>query len=231
VLVSACLGAALAAPAFRLAAAAQASENPPTDAAELSAAVAGLERRLELASSEAFYLVLDAEALELRLMFGGALLHRFPVTAVDEGRPRAAFVDLGHDTAWQTAVWRHGTLVPPRNVDEWEIQPPDLAAGEEPELVIPPTAEEAIPVPPRYRVRFADDLALEVRRVAEPGELGWWARLGAGWSVRWADVRSALRRADRDAVRVRVTLEKAPAESLYRSLPPDVSLLVTGLSD
>lgn len=205
-----------------------AQERPETDrAAALAAGVAALERRVELATSDTFYLLLDASASELRLMFGGAVLHRYPFVAADVGRPRTSFVGVSGPSDWRSTIWQTGTLVPSRPVEERQIQPPKPGAEDElPPPVVPPTAEEAIPVPDRYRVRFDGGFALEIRRTAPDGESGWWRRVRGGWSRRWQDVRSALRRSDRDVLRVRITMEPSSADALYRALPPDVRLLV-----
>ena len=205
-----------------------AQERPEADrAAALAAGVAALERRVELATSDVFYLLLDASASELRLMFGGAVLQSYPFVAADVGRPRTSFVGVSDPSDWQSTIWQTGTLVPSRPVEERQIQPPEPGAEEElPPPVVPPTAEEAIPVPDRYRVRFDGGFALEIRRTAPDGESGWWRRVRGGWSRRWQDVRSALRRSDRDVLRVRITMEPSSADALYRALPPDVRLLV-----
>jgi hypothetical protein len=47
--------------------------------------------------------------------------------------------------------------------------------------------------------------------------------------LRLSDLGSALGLGTRDRVRLRVTLAAEEAAALYRSLPPDVGLIVVGL--
>ena len=47
--------------------------------------------------------------------------------------------------------------------------------------------------------------------------------------LRLSDLGTALGLGSKDRVRLRVTLEAEDAASLYRSLPPDVDLVVAGL--
>ena len=47
--------------------------------------------------------------------------------------------------------------------------------------------------------------------------------------LRLADLGSALGLGSKDRIRLRVMLEAEDAASLYRSLPPDVGLIVVGL--
>jgi hypothetical protein len=47
--------------------------------------------------------------------------------------------------------------------------------------------------------------------------------------LRLSDLGTALGLGAKERVRLRVTLEADDAASLYRSLPPDVSLIVVGL--
>jgi len=91
---------------------------------------------------------------------------------------------------------------------------------------IPPTAEEMYKVPSRYHIRFDAGLSIEIRPREADATLGRAARLRAWWSTKWRDAVAAAWSADRDAVRLRVVLNPADAESLYRALPPATSLLL-----
>lgn len=206
--------------------AAAATKGPAADNTRPSSPeVAYLERRLELAKGDTFYLLLDEDSAQLRLMYGGALLQTYPVRDMRIGQPRAAFAAVGTSTEWHSTIWQNGTLAPARPEVETLIKPADGATEDEEAVVIPPTAEEAIPVPARYRVRFDGGLALEVRQVADP-DTSWWTAFTTGWSNRWQDVWSALLPGDRDALRVRVALDASDADRLYRALPPDTKLLI-----
>ncbi len=48
-------------------------------------------------------------------------------------------------------------------------------------------------------------------------------------SLRWGDLGTALGLGAKERVRLSVTLEAEDAASLYRSLPPDVGLIVVDL--
>ena len=198
--------------------AAESPAPPPPD-------IAALERRLELAKGDTFYLLLDQDGTQLRLMFGGAVLQEYPVQSLSVGRPRTAFAATDTSADWRTNIWDHGTLVPPRPTEEQLIRTVSTDDDADPEAAIPPTAEEAIAVPPRFRIRFDGGLAVEVQR-APDAEEPWWPSFRHAWAVRWQDVWSALRSSDRDVVRVRVMLARDAADSLYRALPPDTKLII-----
>lgn len=199
----------------------QEAADDGVQAGVLEAETALLEKRIELASSDVFHLFLDPTASELKLMFGGAVLQKYPVAAIEIGRPRIVFVVFSDAPPWQAVIWEHGTLVPPRPIEELAVRPPTPGAEELPPPVIPPTAEEAISVPLRYRIRFDGGLALEVVR-QDGAAGGTWTRVRG----RLREMTSMLRPSDRDTVRVRVVLDRSDAESLYRSLPPQSKLLI-----
>jgi hypothetical protein len=212
---------------------AQPASDPARDLARLQADNATLERQIELAGGKEFYLVLDPAAPDLTLVLRGAELHRYPVLAVSVGEPRVAFIRRRERAAWQGAIFSGGRLDPPRELDRLEITPPppnpstSLGAGasSEQKAVIPPTPEEAYPVPLRYHIRFDRGPSIEVRP-READQTSRWARLTTWWGARWRDTLAALRPADDELVRLRVTLTPEDADTLYRSLPPDVRLLV-----
>jgi hypothetical protein len=207
---------------------------PGTDAsgeaevARLQRAVTLLERQIELASGKDFYLVLDPAAPDLTLKLRGAELQRFPVLGLQVGYPRVSWVTRRPPRPWQGFVWAEGELEPPRPTDRIVVTAVEGAKGEEQTQAppIPPTAEELYPVPSRYRVRFSGGLSVEIRPREADANMGRVARLLTGWRAKWSDVFGALRAADRDSVRLRIVLNPKDAESLYRSLPPTVRILI-----
>ena len=56
-------------------------------------------------------------------------------------------------------------------------------------------------------------------------------RFGDALGLRLADLGTAVGLGAKERVRLRVTLEAEDAASLYRSLPPDVGLVVIGLPE
>jgi len=217
--------AALVVAASASAACQQPARDTPEGVREIStigASVAALERRIELSAGDGFYLILDPASPELSLMLHGAVLRSFPVATVELGFRRLSFRLPAAVLPWREKIWSEGALVPARPITERTLRP--SPAGDELLPEVPPTAEDAISAPARYRVRFAGGLALEVvRQGSRPN--GVLARLAARGRLAWDDVRSALRY-DRDRVRVRVVLAGEDADALYRSLPPDVSLSI-----
>lgn len=207
---------------------AQSVADPARDLARLQRENAALERQIELAGGKEFYLVLDPAVPDLALMLRGAELHRYPVLAVSVGEPRVGFVRRGERAAWQGVVFSGGRLDPPRELDRLELTPPPPDAEGEQKAVIPPTPEEAYPVPLRYRIRFEGGPSIEVRP-READLTSRWARLTTWWGARWRDTLAALRPPEDELVRLRVTLAPEDANTLYRSLPPDVKLLVKAL--
>ena len=209
-----------------VAAGAQPAADPARDVARLQAENAALERLIDLAGGKEFYLVLDPAVPDLTLMLRGAELHRYPVLAVSVGEPRVGFVRRGERAAWQGVIFSGGRLDPARELDRLEITPPEASGGEEPQkVVIPPTPEEAYPVPLRYHIRFDQGPSIEIRP-READQTSRWARLRTWWSARWRDTLAALRPPADELVRLRIVLAPEDANVLYRSLPPDVKLLV-----
>lgn len=202
-----------------------------TSTPDLATRVAEAERQLDLASSDTFSLVMEP-FIRLTLMYGGAVLQEYPVAGGDVGRPRILFLEVGREDVsgdWCSRVWRNGTLVPSSALVDspGESGRPLVDGAGAP--AIPPTVEEAIPVPRRYWIRFDGGLAIEVEGVGEPdvnrkaSDASRWEQLQDHWQDLWTGLRS-----DRDDVRVRVRIARATAEALYRSLPPQVSLIVLG---
>ena len=206
----------------------QKSTDLRTEVARLQRTSALLQRQIELASEKEFYLVIDPAASAVSLMLRGAELQRYPVLGLQIGHPRVSWVGRHDPRPWQGTTWSNGELDPPRQIDRLVIQaaPPGKDVAEPEPAEIPPTAEELYPVPMRYHIRFASGLSLEIRPREADANAGRWARLWASWSAKWRDVAAAILTRDRDAVRLRMAMNPKDAESLYRSLPPAVRLIV-----
>jgi hypothetical protein len=110
----------------------------------------------------------------------------------------------------------------------------EQAAGEdtepepEPEVEIPKLPEELYPVPPSYEIHFAEGLVVEVARAAAGDAENAQARPRPGFLerlARWAR-RFTLSRPQGERVRLRLVMGSKDADLLFRSLPPDVKLLI-----
>jgi hypothetical protein len=199
-----------------------------TEVAQLQRTTDLLRRQVELAAGRDFYLVLDPATSALTLMLRGARLQGYAVLGLQVGHPRIAWFGERDSRPVQGVVWSRGELDPPRQIDRLVIQAgePGKGTGDPATPPIPPTPEERYPVPSRYHVRFDDGLSVEIRPREADATAGRWARLRASWSAQWRDAFAAVRASDRDAVRLRILLNPKDAESLYRSLPPAVTLIV-----
>ena len=205
-----------------------AANSSTVEVARLQRSTALLERQLELAGGQEFYLVLDPAASDLTLMLRGAELRRFPVLRLQIGYPQVSWIRRRDPVTWQGVIWSNGELDPSRPVDRITVTSTEADKGEndvEPPAV-PPAAEELYLVPPRFHVRFSGGLSVEIRPQEADADVERLARLRAWWSGKWSDVVAAMGSTDRDAVRLRVVLNSEDAESLYRFLPPAVRLLV-----
>jgi len=225
-LLAAALAAATAA-AAAAPSAAPASAPDPGELARLSIQNELLQKQLDLAKGKDFYLLLDLPAKELSLMYRAALLQRYRVEGLEVGVPRVVYRPRSGSSRWEGRIWDKGNLDPARELDRVEIQaPPPTREGTEVEIKVPQTPEEKYPVPPRYHIRFAGGLSIEVRPPGSETTRGFWARLAEGWATWWSDAKAASRVEPEDTVRLHVVLSKKDAESLYRALPPDTKLLV-----
>jgi hypothetical protein len=191
-----------------------------------------LGKRLALASGDTFYLLLDPSAAKLKLMLKGAVLRDYSVLGLEVGSPRVAFRPRRLVAGWRGRIWDAGNLSPARERERFELvaSPAESAAARgdsaAPVFRLPPTPEEAYPVPHRYHIRYAGGLSLEVRPQEADETVGVWKRLVTGARVWSRDVAAALRRTPEDAIRLRMVLQPEDAASLYRALPPDTRLLV-----
>jgi hypothetical protein len=216
----------LAAPA--LAAALVATPGPGAEVvdpetARLARTNEALTRLAELADGGGFYLVLEPDSARLSLMLEGAVLREYVGASLEVAVPRVLFRRRADPLPeWRERIWRAGELDPPRRRDRIEITavPPDPERPEgSVEIPVPPLAEEAILVPDRYFVRFADGLTLEIRPTKPPR--------GLPWELSWQDGLAALGwRGPSEPFRLRLHLEPANADALYRSLPPSVDLII-----
>jgi hypothetical protein len=95
---------------------------------------------------------------------------------------------------------------------------------------VPKSAEEFYSVPSPYRIVFAEGVSVEVNAQGEGRRnRSAFQRFADTLSLRLSDLGTALGLGAGERVRLRVTLEDEDAAALYRSLPPDVGLIVVGL--
>jgi hypothetical protein len=177
-----------------------------------------LRTALAMARTDSFYLVLDLREEHLTVMLGAVPLRTFVYAEAAIGGPR---LRLGSESAlgdWTARVWRDGTLDPAPERERHVIETPkaDSTASQTP-AAIPPTVEESMPAPARYRLRFSGGFCLEVQ---QSGSAGAWYRPGTWW-LRLAGPGS-------DPLRVRLSLDDDDADTLYRCLPPGLPLIVIG---
>jgi hypothetical protein len=212
-------------------------DDPET--ARLRRQVEQLRAERELASGKGFYLRLDASRYRLALMLQGVALDDYAASAVEWGAPEVLFVNRSPGEDWDAAAFTKGKLHPERERDRIEIVAPPPAVStpgaptpEPSPPPIPKSAEESYSVPSPYRIEFAEGVSLEVRARGEARRnRSLFQRFGDALGLRLSDLGTAVGLGAKERVRLRVTLEAEDAASLYRSLPPDVGLVVTGLPE
>jgi hypothetical protein len=163
--------------------------------------------------------VLDPGARTLTLFQGPAPLRAWIVATVEAGPRRlGSWGSIGHD--WHTRAWSEPRLDPPlrrvrRVIESDSVTPPDPS---DTDAWIPPTPEEAVPTPARFVAHHEGGLGLEVVAVGEgapprgvSGAIADLLRLPSPWGDRY---------------RVRLTMEASEAGALYRTYPPDASLVI-----
>ncbi len=177
---------------------------------------------LAKAGADSFFLLLDPKAGKLELVLGGVVMRTFEVSEVGVATPRRLGPSAHLPEDWHERVWTGATLDPPHPGARTEIVGPEIGAAET-EVLVPPTPEEAIPVPDLFRLRFAEGLAIEITGgVAEQkGELPP-AELPRGFKEK---IRM-LREGPPDRLRLRIRLKPEAAAELYRSLPPGTDFVV-----
>ena len=178
---------------------------------------AQLRNVLALARGDSFYLVLDLERTELRLMLGSVALRTLPYTEASVAGPQLALLPGPSLSGWADQVWREGGLDPEQRRERTEIVPPDPTGAQAAAPPPPPAPEDAIPTPDRYRVRFAGGLDLEIRPTGT-------AAAGPGLGERLG----MLADPGRPRLLVRLGLDRDGAAELYRCLPPRIRLVVLG---
>jgi len=192
--------------------------EPATTADEGSPSV--LVQRKALAASKRFYLELDLSRKEIRLCHTGATLAVYPVASVEVGFPRRFFLPRRSDDLWIGRTWSQGHLDPPAELKRIRIVPGDEATAPTPGKaeVIPPTLDDLIPVPPRFRILFDGGRVLLVELTGEvPGAL----MATSPWKIRWREFQEGLGLKPSDPLRVRLRLDAATGAALYRSFPAD----------
>jgi len=211
-------------------------EDPET--ARLRVEVERLRHERDLASGKGFYLRLDASRRRLALVLEGVALDEYPAEDLEWGVPEVLFLDRRPAADWDAGAFSRGRLDPERERDRVEVlapapapsgtAPTDQASPSPPP--VPKSAEELYSVPASYRVVFAGGVSLEVRAKGHGGRnRSLFRRLADAAGLRFSDLGTAVGFGARERVRLRVTLEAEDAASLYRSLPPDVGLIVVGL--
>jgi hypothetical protein len=206
--------------------------------------VEGLRVERDLASGRGFYLRMDAPRHRLALMLQGVALDDYAASRLEWGVPEVLFVDRHPGADWDAAAFSKGRLEPARERDRVEIVAPPPSASPSPAAdavapgdgaspsppPMPKSAEESYSVPSPYRIVFAEGISLEVRSQGEGGRnRSALRRVADALSLRFSDLGTALGLGAKERVRLRVTLEAEDAASLYRSLPPDVGLIVVDL--
>lgn len=182
-----------------------------------------LKEWLAKAAPDSFYLMLYPQAGKLDLILGGVVMRSFEATDIGVATPRRFGKAAPLPADWHERIWTGAVIDPPHPGARTEIVQPENTEEAAKEALIPPTPEEAIPVPELFRVRFAEGLAMEITGgVAEQkGELPP-AELPRGFREK---IRM-LREGAPDLLRVRVRLKPEDAAELYRSLPPGTDLMI-----
>jgi hypothetical protein len=201
-----------------------------------------LRAERDAAQGRAFYLKLDAGQRRLALALQGVALDEYAAAGLEWGVPQILFVDRRPPAGWDAGVFSKGRLEPARERDRLEVVAPfpapsaSTAASPEPAASpeappAPKSAEELYSVPSPYRIVFAEGVSLEVRSKGRGSRnRSVLQRAADATRLRLSDLGTALGFGrTRERVRLRVTMEADDAASLYRSLPPDVGLIVVGL--
>jgi hypothetical protein len=177
---------------------------------------------LAKAGADSFFLVLDPEAGKLELVLGGVVMRTFEVVDVQVATPRRLGSAAPLPDDWHERVWTGASLDPPHPGARTEIVGPEIGTADA-AVLIPPTPEEAIPVPGMFRLRFAEGLAIEITGgIAEQkGELPP-TELPRGFK----DKIRMLREGMPDRLRLRICLKPEAASELYRCLPPGTDFVV-----
>lgn len=174
------------------------------------------------AATDSFYLVLDARAGTLKLVLGGVEMRSYPVCNIEVATPRRFGSPAPLPANWHERVYTNSVIDPPHPGARTEIVGPEVGTAEE-KVLVPPTPEEAIPVPSLYRIRFDQGLALELTGgVAEQkGELPP-AELPRGFHEKVRQLREGYQ----DPLRLRLQLQPDAYAEVYRMLPPGTDFII-----
>lgn len=184
----------------------------------------------DLITGRSYYLTLDVVHRSATLMLQGATLDTYQALEIETGHPRRFFHERPGADTWPLRVWTGGRLDPARRPARIEVIAPEEGAEEDSTslLPIPPTAEESIPVPETFRIRYSGGLTVVVRATAPPDSSV--TRVEHSLARRAMDRAGAAADAalGRDTIRLRLTLSEEDACRLYRTLPDGTALLVLG---
>lgn len=174
------------------------------------------------AATDSFYLVLDPRAGTLKLVLGGVEMRSYAVSNIEVATPRRFGAPEPLPANWHERVYTNAVIDPPHPGARTEIVGPEVGTAEE-KVLVPPTPEEAIPVPALYRIRFDQGLALELTGgVAEQkGELPP-AELPRGFREKIRQLREGYQ----DPLRLRLQLQPDAYAEVYRMLPPGTDFII-----
>ena len=196
-----------------------------SDARQLAFQNEVLRKRLDLATGESFYFVLEPETRLLRFMYQGNTLKEYRLLDVEVGTRRGFLGSGDPPSGWAARVWEEGELDPARPSQRVELDTADENYEEERQaILVPPTPAEAYPAPDVWHIRYVGGLTLEVHGLADttrtrPGFLP-----GLG---RWvSDAFQGLVSPGKDTVRIRVYLPREIAGDFYRGVPPTTRFTV-----
>lgn len=183
------------------------------------------ELRAGLAASNRFYLELHLAERAFYLCHSGVTLRTYPFQDPSLGVAHILCFTKRADHPWLNSVWSYGNLDPPLVINRIKIQPGVESTRPTPDAagVVPPTLEEISPIPPHYRMVFANDLCLEIHLTgAIPGA----TRPISPWRERWEDFLLALNIQTPFRLRLRLNMAAKDGAALYRSFPELPSMLV-----
>lgn len=193
------------------------------EAARLARENESLRRQSELAAGDAFYMLLDAGAPRLAIMYRGVLLREFALVSAEAGEPRVGFRRTAIGEAWRDKVWSGGTISPTKDRPRVEIIPPPPGEEIDPaEFKMPPLPEEAYPTPPRFWMRYPGGLTVEYVPAGPARVLGFSARI----QLRLLDALAAVAAWRAGTPRLRIVVPAEDFGTLYRAAPPDSAFLV-----
>jgi hypothetical protein len=174
------------------------------------------------AATDSFYLVLDPRAGTLKLVLGGVEMRSYAVCNIEVATPRRFGSPEPLPENWHERVYTNSVIDPPHPGARTEIVGPEVGTADE-KVLVPPTPEEAIPVPSLYRIRFDQGLALELTGgVAEQkGELPP-AELPRGFREKVRQLREGYQ----DPLRLRLQLQPDAYAEIYRMLPPGTDFII-----